>query len=212
MQPTNKHPLGNIVKSNTHTDYVCQIYNPGERAGGQAPTPQEYALGTFVSIAIGNAEAGSSANRAEIIGIVYDTVLMNPDYGRLGPRLSPRSELEIVAPDYIEETATLVGLFAIGWRDEQKQFHQGIPTLAAPINGRVYGLSSDDVRLFHSSGADGQPRLGYASWLMAQSNPLIQPLLLTILDRLGTLFPDSTRQLAVMRTTIAWKTVVQPAG
>ena len=114
--------IGKIVKSNSHTDYVCQIYAPGEIK--PLPEPADYAFGTFVAIRLAE-DAGSSV--PALVGIVYNTLLVNPDYGNLGPRLSERPDLEVFAPDYLSETATLVGILAVGWLDGQGVAHQGVP-------------------------------------------------------------------------------------
>ena len=92
--------LGKVIKSNGHVDYVCQIYGPGETA--LPPAPEDYAFGTFVRIAL--------PDEASLIGLVYDTILMNPEFGNLGPRLSPSADLEIFSPDYLREKVVLVGL------------------------------------------------------------------------------------------------------
>ncbi len=44
--------IGKIVKSNTHIDYVCQVYNPGEIE--PCPKPADYSFGTFVAIHLGD--------------------------------------------------------------------------------------------------------------------------------------------------------------
>ena len=105
--------IGKVVKSNAHIDYICQVFNPGET--DLMPEPTDYTFGTFVSIALENPNGSAD----QLIGVIYNTLLLNPDFGNLGPRLSPRAELEIFTPDYLSETATLVGIMAVGWRDAQ---------------------------------------------------------------------------------------------
>ncbi len=100
--------IGKIVKSNTHVDYVCQVYGRGESP--VPPQPADYQFGAFVGIEL-EEEGG------QLVGVIYNTLLLNPDFGTLGPRLSPRQELEVFTPDYLAETATLVGVFALGWID-----------------------------------------------------------------------------------------------
>jgi len=197
--------VGKIVSSNSHIDYVCQVYGPGEY--DPLPGPQDYAFGSFVAIQADDARAPAG----RLIGVIYNTLLVNPDYGNLGPRLSPRQDLTVFSPDYLSETATLVGVMALGWIDPAGQVSQGAPALAATINAPVRRLSDDEVRKFHR-GADGRLRLHYLPLLMAQSDPLIAPLLLTMVDRLRDLFPDQRQRLAVMRNNLAWKQVVRPAG
>lgn len=197
-----RESIGKIVKSNSHVDYVCQVFGSGEVEN--APAPTDYTFGTFVSIALEN-EAGS------LIGVIYNTLLMNPDFGSLGPRLSPRSEVEIFSPDYLAETATLVGIFAVGWVDADGRAQQGVPALASTVNCPVQRLTADEMRSFHSDGS-GRLNLRYAPLLLAQSNPLAFSLLIAVIDQLATLFPTNSAQLTVMRNNLAWKSMVQPAG
>jgi hypothetical protein len=194
--------IGKIVKSNSHVDYVCQVYGQGEVAS--APPPTAYTFGTFVSIALEN-EAG------RLIGVIYNTLLMNPDFGSLGPRLSPRSEVEIFSPDYLAETATLVGIFALGWVDAGGRVQQGVPALAASVNCPVVRLPDAALCDFHT-GDGGRLNLRYAPLILAQGNPLAPSLLIAIIDQLAALFPASSAQLTVMRNNLAWKSIVQPAG
>jgi hypothetical protein len=43
--------IGKLIKSNSHTDYICQICGPGEVK--TPPAPANYAFGTFVRAARG---------------------------------------------------------------------------------------------------------------------------------------------------------------
>lgn len=208
IQPETQH-IGKIVKSNGHVDYVCQIDSTGEVS--VPPEPHSYAFGTFVSIALESNGGVVSRGSGELIGVIYNTLLMNPDFGTMGPRLSPTAELEIFTPDYLAETATLVGIITLGWIDAAGAVHQGVPTLAGTVNNRVRRLDADELRRFHAD-ADGSPRLRYVPLLLGQNNPLVPPLLLTVIDTLRDLFPDRCSQLDVMRNNVAWKSMIQPAG
>lgn len=198
--------IGKIVKSNTHIDYVCQVYGPGELVA--QPLPTDYAFAEFVAIELNGNGNGNSPGA--LIGVIYNTLLLNPDFGSLGPRLSPRGEQEIFTPDYLSETATLVGIVALGWR-EGNAYRQGVPGLAADVDAPVRRLSDEELCAFHLDPA-GRLSLRYASVLMGMNNPLVPQLLLTLIDRLVTLFPEQSRQLQVMRNNVAWKSIVQPAG
>ena len=193
--------IGKIVKSNSHIDYVCQVYAPGEMT--PAPAPDAYAFGSFVAI---ESEAATGA----LIGVVYNTQLVNPDFGNLGPRLSSRADLEVFSPDYLMETATLVGLLTVGWTDAGGTAHQGVPALATNVNAPVRRLRKDELVAFHRR--DGRLCLHYLPVLMAQDNPLVPPLLLAIIERLGELFPEERSRLTVMRNNLAWRRTVTPMG
>jgi hypothetical protein len=196
--------IGKIVKSNTHVDYVCQIYGPGETVE-PAPSPEDYAFGTFVRVELG-AEAGGY-----LVGLIYSTILMNPEFGNLGPRLSPPADLEVFSPDYLREQATLVGVVAVG-QVTPGGTHQGVPRLAAAVGAEATSMEADEVRSFHSPQPGDGLTLAYAPLLLAQGDPLIPHLLLNVVNRLGDLFPDQSRQLAVLRGNLAWKAAVTPVG
>jgi hypothetical protein len=212
-----KTAIGKVVKSNTHIDYVCQVYGPGEMVA--RPQPADYAFGEFVAIelAAGN---GSSAGRRgwggnqvgnRLIGIIYNTLLLNPEFGNMGPRLSPRGEQEIFTPDYLSETAVLVGIITVGWCDEQGRWRQGVPALAAEVDAPVLRLDEEELARFHQDD-DGRLALRYVPVLMGMKNPLVPQLLINVIDRLMQIFPDQCGQLLVMRNNLAWKSIVQPAG
>jgi hypothetical protein len=214
MVDLNNICIGKIVKSNTHIDYICQIWNNGET--DLMPQSTDYTFGTFVGIELEapltpNLAGEAPAGVDRLIGVIYNTLLLNPDFGNLGPRLSARQELEIFAPDYLAETATLVGIITLGWRDMAQGYHQGVPALAATVNNFVHRLDEAELYAFHCDG-EKQPCLRYLPILLGQNNPLVPPLMITVIDRLSPLFPASDRQLTVMRNNLAWKSIVQPAG
>lgn len=197
MNTTN---LGKIIKSDGHVRYICQVYGRGEVP--ERPGPDDYAFGTFVSIAL---PAGRS-----LVGIIYDTMLFNPDFGRMGPRLSPEAELEVFAPDYINERATLVCITVVGMMETGGQVWQGVPPLAAMSDAAVERLTDEQIRAFHT--LDGAPQLAYAPLLLAQGSPLALPLLRAVIAHLTQLFPEQSELLAVLEDDLAWKAQVGPLG
>jgi hypothetical protein len=189
--------LGTVVKSTGHVDYVCQVYGPADLES--PPTPEDYAFGTFVRIGLGDG-AGC------LVGLISNTLLMNPEFGQLGPRLSPPADLEVFSPDYLSERAVMVAIVAVGRRWDDGSVHQGVPLPAATLGAVVEKMPDDEVRDFHRS--DTGPALAYVPLLLTRQDPLIPHLLLGVIDRLDGLFPDHGRQLAVLRGNLAWKTKV----
>lgn len=193
--------IGKIVKSNSHVDYVCQVHNPGEIS--RVPLPQDYAFGTFVRIEI-------SGQPGYLVGLIYSTILMNPEFGNLGPRLSPAADLEVFSPDYLREQATLVGILAVGQMVAGGEVLQGVPSVAPAVNAVVEAMSPAEVRSFHQSAAG--LTIAYVPRLLAEGDALVPHLLLRVVEQLAALFPDCARQLAVVRGNLAWKAAVAPAG
>ena len=196
--------LGKIMKSNSHTDYICQICGPGEVE--TPPLPGDHAFGTFVRIPLGDTDG-------HLVGVVYDTVLLNPEFGNLGPRLSPARDLAVFSPDYLAEKVTLVGITAIGTLALDGTATQGVPALAAQIDASVERLDDATIRSFHDpTGGKQAVRVGYAPRLLTLGSPLARNLLLHVVDRLITLFPGREAQLAVLRGELAWQTSIGPIG
>ena len=195
-------PIGKLVKSNAHTDYVCQIYGPGEVE--MPPSSADYAFGAFVRIPL-------EGSTSDLIGLIYDTQLFNPDFGNLGPRLSPAPDLAVFSPDYLAEKVTLVGITALGTLAPDGTATHGVPPLAAQIDALVERMDDDAVRRFHRAPGGGV-RLGYVPLLLALGSPLARHLVLHVIERLATLFPDQTARLSVLRGELAWQATIGPLG
>jgi hypothetical protein len=194
--------IGKIVKSNAHADYVCQIYGLAEIE--DPPAPDDYAFGTFVRMALGESQG-------DLIGVIYNTVLLNPDFGTLGPRLSPAWDLEVFSPDYLTEKVTIVGIAAVGTLAADGTATHGVPPLSAQIDTLVERLRDEEVSAFHKKDGGGM-QIGYAPLLLGQGNPLARQLLLRIVERLTDLFPDQGKTLAVLHHEWIWQTCIHPIG
>ena len=190
--------IGKIIKSNSHIDYVCQVYGPGEVS--RHPLPEEYALGTWVEIPAGSAEDSVA------VALVYDTQLYNPDYGTFGPRLSSPSQLEVFSPDYLNETATLLGLLVVGQMRGGERTASGYCPVAPQVGAPVHRMEDDLIRRFHRN--VGGLDIGYYSLLLSMPNPIVPALLIGVLDRLGVLIPEQRHVVDALRTSLSWKTHV----
>lgn len=196
--------LGKIVKSNAHTDYVCQVYGRKEVPDSELPQGENYAFGTFVKI-----ELESPGDY--LVGLVYDTVLLNPEFGRLGPRLSPQAELAIFTPDYLNERAVLLGIVAVGSMSLD-EVTQRVPRLAANSDALVYQMDDGDIQHFHNG--DGRLNLTYLPTLIQQQadNPLVYHLARVVLDELKALLPEHRPMLDVLADDLLWRTQINPMG
>jgi hypothetical protein len=194
--------IGTIVRSNSHISYMCRVY--GKLETDDPPRPDHFAFGTFVRF---EPVEGSGP---QLVGVVRDTLLLNPDYGNLGPRLSSDRELAVFSPDYLNEKGVLVDILVLGWR-EGGEVHHGIPPLAAQVGTRVETMPEELVHDFHR---DGQNRflMGYLPQAMTRNDPMIATLLLTVLARLEPAFPDQRKVIGVLKNNLAWKARVVPAG
>ena len=186
--------IAKIVASRSHVDYVGRVI---DRLDAEtAPAAEDYGFAQFVSLPLGG--------DAEVVGIIYDTQLINPEYGSLGPRLSPPSELAVLSPDYLNEQGVLVGLLLLGWRDAWGT-HHAVPRRVIPVGQEVFGMPDGEVLKFHRD-AGGQLRLHYFSQVLARAGASALPLLEAVLEQIERGASAEERQrFCVLRRSLAWQ-------
>jgi hypothetical protein len=224
--------IGKVVTSNSHITYVCQVYGAGETE--TQPAPADCAFGQFVRVALRRMPAprassanasGESAPALWAVGIIYDTILLNPAFGTLGPRLSSAEQTEVFSPDYLSERAMLVYFNVLGLMERAAhtatgwQVTHGIPALALELESEVETMDAEQVRLFHFFADGGEPggaqpylHMGYLPHLIAQRSSLLPQVTLRIIEQLEQLFPQNRALLNIVKTNFAWKLKVETTG
>lgn len=214
--------IGKIVKSYSHIDYVCQIHGPLEVE--LPPGPADYAFGRFVRIAVGSNLPDQPV--CYIVGVIYNTTLLNPEFGSLGPRLSNEAQVELFSPDYMAEKAVLVHVFTLGMMEQQTSsgtsskllVAHGVPSLPLELESSVETMTDEDIRRFHYFGDQetDNPReylhMGYLPHLIAQQNRLFVMVALRMLDHLANLFPQNLLLLSILKRNFAWRFMVEATG
>lgn len=229
--------IGKIVKSDSHINYVCQIYGP--REVDLEPGPADYAFGRFVRIAIRSEQAEDSdaslqlvpgkrsETRKYVVGVIYDTILVNPAFGSLGPRLSNETQVELFSPDYISEKAVLIYVMVLGMIEQRLapgkapeilSVMHGVPLLSLELGSVIETMTDEEVRVFHYF-SDPAPttkgvylHMGYLPHIIAQRNSLLPMVTLQIIDQLERLFPQNLSLLSIMKRNFAWRLKVEAAG
>ncbi len=232
--------IGKVVKSDSHITYACQVYNMAEVEA--PPTPADCAFGQFVRAAVrsgptslhpadanshigGQHRSGEQSGEVWAIGVIYDTILLNPAFGTLGPRLSNAEQIEIFSPDYLSERAMLVYFNVLGLmqRAEQNtptwQVTHGVPPVALELGCEVETLDAAQIRAFHFFADGGKPggaepylHMGYLPHLIAQRNSLLPQVTLRIVEQLEQLFPQNRALLNIVKSNFAWKLKVETTG
>lgn len=189
--------IAKIVKSNSHLDYVGRVID--QLDSNSPPAATDYGFGQFVSLPL-------DEEMTEVVGVIYNSQLLNPDYGSFGPRLSPQSDLAILSPDYLNEQGLLVGILLLGWRDKiTDEVRHGVPRCIVPVNQDVYRLGEADFKAFHSDGA-GKIRLHYYSQIISHANEFGSYLLDAILAQLSPMCADDDKKrLQVLKTSLTWQ-------
>lgn len=231
--------LGKIVRSESHVRYTCQIYSAGEIA--TPPKPADFAFGAFVRMPLRMEStrtplAPGSRNGAPAprdlasthattwaVGLIYDTILVNPAFGSLGPRLSSADQLPLFSPDYLNERAVLVSILLLGTMSAsangETRVAQGVPPVAPDLGAVVAPLSESDVRAFHHFADGGAPggaqpylHMGYLPHAIALDNPLLPLAMLRTVERLEILCPENSALLTIVKRNLAWRLKVEATG
>ena len=229
--------IGKIVKSDSHINYVCQIYGPREVE--LEPTPTDYAFGRFVRIAVRSEQPDdydvqviltpgkSSEPRTYAIGVIYDTILLNPAFGSLGPRLSNETQVELFSPDYISEKAVLIYVMVLGMMEQRQlpgsrpeilSVMHGVPLLSLELGSEIETITDEEVQAFHFFKDSDNPEkgtylhMGYIPHIISQRNSLLPMVTLRIIDQLERLFPQNLSVLSIVKRNFAWKLKVETTG
>lgn len=195
--------IAKIVSSNSHVDYVARVLDSLETP--EPPTTADYHFGQFVRIPV---KGKDGEYRGEAVGVIYNSQLINPEYGNYGPRLSTPPETNAVfSPDYLNEQGVLIGILLLGWRDGSDR-RQGVPREVLPINSEVEIMTEQEVSAFHQDGS-GSLQIHYYSHVTTHAGPFAFQLLTAIVDELEKLTIESERaRLGVLRKAIVWQQTI----
>jgi hypothetical protein len=186
--------IAKIIKSNSHIDYVAQIID--ELDAAVPPQSEDYGFAQFVNLPL---------ETEEIVGVIYNSILINPDYASFGPRLSPKPELGSFSPDYLNEQGFLVGILLLGVQDADGKITHGVPRRVVPAGQEVYKIEDAEIKKFHTDANDCL-QIHYFSQVVAHAGLFAVPLLEAIITQLSLDCSESDRQrLGVLKQTLAWQ-------
>jgi hypothetical protein len=187
--------IAKIVSSNSHIDYAARVIDSLDVA--EPPSADDFGFAQFVRLPLDGA--------AEIIGVIYDSILVNPEYSNFGPRLSPKPELGSFSPDYLNEQGVLIGILLLGSKDDNGKILHGVPRRVVPAGQDVLKIEPPEVKRFHSDAYECL-QIHYYSQIVAHAGLFAVPLLEAIIEQLALDCSDSDKQrLGVLKQTLAWQ-------
>ena len=190
--------VAKIVKSNSHVDYVARVIDRLDV--DEPPAASDYGFAQFVSIPLDD--------DGEVVGVIYNSQLINPEYGSFGPRLSTATDNSVLSPDYLNEQGLLVGILLLGWRDGDGPYHHAIPRRVIPVNQEVRSLAHDDVHRFHLDGG-GRVRLHYYSQIVTHAGLFAPSLIEAVIEQLEPICaPEERQRLCVLKQALVWQRTV----
>ncbi|MDL0136860.1 hypothetical protein PNP85_08030 [Halobacterium salinarum] len=198
--------IGTVVNSNSHMDYTVEIFNEVDRE--RPPKPDECGFGQPVFI-----RKSVEGDEYAIMGVIYDTQLVDPDQGRAGPRLAQTDQQQFT-PGYVEERTTLAGVALLGTARITDDGQIESPTYEMPrwtlaVEDVVMHCPDGVTRAFHT-GENDALQLAYMERLLDIAGPLGAEVTLALIERLQGLFESDANQrvLRVLEKDIRWRSSV----
>ncbi|WP_049923889.1 hypothetical protein [Halopiger djelfimassiliensis] len=195
--------IGSIVSSNSHLDYVVEVYK--ERDCERPPKLHEREFGQPVFI-----KKTVDGTEHVVMGVIYDTQLVDPDQGRTGPRLAQDDQAQFT-PGYIEERTTLAGVALLGTavitedRSIADPSHQ-MPRWTLEVDDTVFHCPNEVTVAFHT--VDDQIQLAYVDRLIDVAGDLGAEVVVALIERLRGMLPDddpNQRVLDVVEQNVKWQ-------
>ncbi|MDH3491953.1 MAG: hypothetical protein OEM82_00235 [Acidobacteriota bacterium] len=189
--------IAKIVSSNSHVEYIARVVDSLDAAN--PPKADDYGFGTFVSV--GSPDGGG------IVGVVFNSMLVNPEYSGYGPRLSPKPELGSFSPDFLNEQGCLLAILLLGRFAGEGEPAQGIPSPVIPAGTDVTSIPERDFLAFHTD-TDGSLKLNYYSQVLLHTGSFAIPLLEKIIGMLTSTESCSDKdagRLGVLRRSLVWQ-------
>jgi len=185
--------IARIVGSNSHIDYIGRVIDTLDVE--TPPTKDDFGFAQFVQM-------------DSIVGVIYDSKLINPEYASFGPRLSPRPALGSFSPDYINEQGILLGILLLGTIDGDGLVEHGVPRSIIPPGQEIVKLDYMSSKRFHAKGGS-TVHLGYYPQVIAHAGEFAVPLLSAIIDGLCTDCSEIDRErLRVLKHSLQWQRTI----
>lgn len=187
--------IAKIVSSNSHIDYIGRVIDSLDTT--EPPSAEDFGFAKFVGLEF--------ADKTQMIGVIYNSMLINPDYANYGPRLSPKPELGSFSPDYLNEQGFLIGILLLGVKETDGQITHGVPRRVVPAGQEVYKIEANEIKKFHTDKNDCL-QIHYYSQIIAHAGLFAVPLLESIIEQLSLDCSESDKQrLGVLKQTLAWQ-------
>ena len=195
--------IGSIVSSNSHLDYVVEVYKERDCERPPKLSEREFGQPVFIKKTIDGTEYA-------VMGIIYNTQLVDPDQGRTGPRLAQDDQAQFT-PGYIEERTTLAGVALLGTaritenRSITEPTHR-MPRWTLEVDDTVYHCPDELTGAFHT--VDGQVQMSYVDRLLDIAGDLGAEVITALINRLRHVLPDddsNQRVLDVVEQNVEWQ-------
>ena len=193
--------IGQIVQSSSHIDYQCEVYAEADRRS--PPGAEDHEFGQFVYV-----QKKIAGEERVFVGVIYNTKLVDPEQGRVGPSLSQPDNQELFNPSYVEERKVIVGVVLLGRAQvvdgELVDVSHSIPRQSLEVDDVVRKLPDDGFDSFHQ--ICGEVQLQYYQRVLDVAGGFAEDILSQILSRLKQSFSEEREALDVIQRNLEWET------
>lgn len=185
--------IAKIVGSESHIEYIARILDNLDVS--IPPQPKDYGLGQFVSVEV---------DKTCIVGVISNTQLINPNFGRAGLRLASQEDSQLFSPDYLHEQGIMISILVLGWLENNFGVHK-TPEEVLSVQSIVSTLDSNQIQTFHHS-PNGKLSIGYFARIM-QANGLMGSTLLDIIIKKLQDFASENelKKLTLLKQHLNWQ-------
>lgn len=188
--------IGQIVRVDSTLNWLVEVFR--KRDVETPPDRTEYSFGTFVKTPLED---------IELISVIRDVVIYNPDYGVPQVKAEEREEIEKLMPDIGDQVRTLVYVYYLGDLRDGNPDHT-FPNLNPEIHDNVSLMSDEEVRKFHKK--DENLYLGYLDRLMSIENSSY--LFLNMAERIGKVIDFDEGLFRKIKNDINTRTKIGEGG
>lgn len=199
--------IGTIAQSRSHMDYTVEVFP--DRARDQPPAPEDYQFGQPVYVI-----TEANGERYLVVGVIYDTELVDPDQGRTGPRLAPEEQATFT-PGYVEEKRTLAGTALLGYARCRATEEASPPRIAdvshdmppwpLELDAVVRKLPATGIRAFHEADTRSGLRVGYYQRVLDVAASFGPEVVLALVEQIRNATPSEHAVLDVIERNVRWQ-------
>lgn len=187
--------IAKIIASLSHIEYLARVTNKLEVES--PPQLSDYGLGQFVSVDI------ESKN---IIGVISNTELINPDFTTFSLRLSSEEKNQLFSPDYLQEQGIMIKILILGYLEGNVATHKAPVEVLSPQSS-VKLLEREDLKAFHQK--QGKLFIGYYTQVMRMGGLISSILLSIIIEKLLPFTSqDDEKKLTLLKQNLSWQQTI----
>lgn len=148
--------IGQVVRVDTASDWLVEIFRENDIES--PPDRPDYSVGTFLK---------TPADDSELVCVVRDIMIYNPDYGIPHVKAEEREGIEEIMPDLGDQVKTLIFVYYLGKMGDGTPDHS-FPSITPRLHDEIETMEDEEIRSFHKR--EGELYVGYLPRFLEMEN------------------------------------------